>query len=59
MHYALRQRAIELGRHEAGIDVIDADLGISRASAAQRSGLKELVGRVGLKEDARLPHRRP
>lgn len=50
LQYALRQRAIELGWHEADVDVIDADLGISGASAAQRSGFKELVGRVGLKE---------
>jgi DNA invertase Pin-like site-specific DNA recombinase len=50
LQYALRQRAIELGWHEASVDVIDADLGISGASAAQRSGFKELVGRVGLKE---------
>lgn len=34
----------------ADIDVIDADLGLSGASAAQRSGFKELVGRVGLSE---------
>jgi len=32
------------------IDVIDADLGLSGASVAQRSGFKELVGRVGLSE---------
>jgi DNA invertase Pin-like site-specific DNA recombinase len=50
LQYALRQRARELGWHEADIDVIDADLGISGASAAQRSGFKELVGRVGLSE---------
>src|SRR5262249_56118510 len=50
LQYALRQRAIELGWHESDIEVIDADLGISAASAAQRSGFKELVGRVGLKE---------
>ncbi len=49
MQYALRQRARELGWHEADIDVIDADLGMSGASAAQRSGFK-LVGRVGLSE---------
>ena len=48
LQYALRQRARELGWHEADIDVIDADLGMSGASAAQRSGFKELVGRVGL-----------
>jgi DNA invertase Pin-like site-specific DNA recombinase len=50
LQYALRQRAKELGWHEADIDVIDSDLGLSAASAAQRSGFKELVGRVGLKE---------
>ena len=50
LQYALRQRARELGWHAADIDVIDADLGISGASAAQRSGFKELVGRVGLSE---------
>jgi DNA invertase Pin-like site-specific DNA recombinase len=50
LQYALRQRASELGWHEADIDVIDADLGLSGASAAQRGGFKELVGRVSLSE---------
>ena len=50
LQYALRQRACELGWHEADIDVIDADLGLSGASVTQRSGFKELVGRVGLSE---------
>jgi DNA invertase Pin-like site-specific DNA recombinase len=50
LQYALRQRAQELGWHKADIDVIDADLGLSGASVAQRSGFKELVGRVGLSE---------
>jgi DNA invertase Pin-like site-specific DNA recombinase len=50
LQYALRQRARELGWHEADIDIIDSDLGLSAASAAQRSGFKELVGRVGLSE---------
>ena len=50
LQYALRERARELGWHEADIDVIDADLGLSGASAAQRGGFKELVGRVGLDE---------
>jgi DNA invertase Pin-like site-specific DNA recombinase len=50
LQYALSQRACELGWHEADIDVIDADLGLSGASAAQRGGFKELVGRVGLSE---------
>jgi DNA invertase Pin-like site-specific DNA recombinase len=50
LQYALCQRARELGWHDADIDVIDADLGLSGASAAQRNGFKELVGRVGLSE---------
>ncbi len=50
LQYALRQRAIEFGWHETDIDVIDVDLGMSGASATQRSGFKELVGRVGLNE---------
>lgn len=50
LQYALRQRACELGWHEADVEVIDADLGLSGASIAQRSGFKELVGRVGLSE---------
>jgi DNA invertase Pin-like site-specific DNA recombinase len=50
LQYALRGRARELGWHEADIDIIDADLGLSGASAAQRGGFKELVGRVGLSE---------
>jgi DNA invertase Pin-like site-specific DNA recombinase len=50
LQYALRQRARELGWHEADIDVIDADLGLSGASIVRRSGFKELVGRVGLSE---------
>lgn len=50
LQYALRQRAQELGWHEVDIDVIDADLGRSGASAALRTGFKELVGRVGLGE---------
>ena len=50
LQYALRQRAREFGWHEADIDVIDADLGLSGASAAGRSGFKELVGRVSLSE---------
>lgn len=50
LQYALRQRARELGWHEADIDVIDSDLGLSGASAVGRGGFKELVGRVGLSE---------
>jgi DNA invertase Pin-like site-specific DNA recombinase len=50
MQYALKERARELGWHESDIEIIDADLGISGASAALRGGFKELVGRVGLGE---------
>lgn len=50
LKYALRQRAGELGWHDADIDAIDADLGLTGASTAGRSGFKELVGRVGLSE---------
>lgn len=50
LQYALQQRARELGWHEADIEVIDADLGMSGASTVMRVGFKELVGRVGLSE---------
>ncbi|WP_292523472.1 hypothetical protein [Mesorhizobium sp.] len=48
--YALRVGAHELDWHDADIDVIDADLGLSGVSAAERNGFKELVGRVDLGE---------
>src|SRR5260370_22917622 len=50
LQYALRERACELGWHEADIDVIDADLGLSGAAASHRHGFKELVARVTLGE---------
>ena len=50
LQYGLKQRARELGWREADIDVIEADLGFSGASAALRAGFKDLVGRVGLSE---------
>jgi DNA invertase Pin-like site-specific DNA recombinase len=50
LQYALRQRARELGWHEADIDVIDADLGLSGAAASHRQGFKDLVARVALGE---------
>jgi DNA invertase Pin-like site-specific DNA recombinase len=46
--YALTQRAVQLGWPRAAVRVIDADLGISGASAAGRSGFGELTSRVGL-----------
>lgn len=44
--YALRQKAISLGWQEDYIDIIDDDLGISGASATQRSGFKRLISEV-------------
>jgi DNA invertase Pin-like site-specific DNA recombinase len=50
LQYALCQRARELGWREADIDVIDADLGLSGATASRRQGFKDLVARVTLGE---------
>src|SRR3712207_1947027 len=50
LQYALRQRARALGWHEADIEVIDADLGLSGASTAGREGFRDLVARVALGE---------
>src|SRR5918993_5334602 len=50
LQYALMQRARDLGWREADVDVIDADLGLSGASAVQRQGFKELTARVSLSE---------
>jgi DNA invertase Pin-like site-specific DNA recombinase len=50
LQYALRQRARELGWHEADIEVIDTDLGLSGAAAAHRAGFKDLIARVTLGE---------
>ena len=44
--YALSDLAVRLGWNLAKIEVIDADLGLSGASAAHRSGFREIVGRV-------------
>jgi DNA invertase Pin-like site-specific DNA recombinase len=50
LQYALHQRARDLGWHEADVEVIDADLGRSGATSAQREGFKDLIGRVTLGE---------
>ncbi|MDP4026480.1 recombinase family protein [Methylobacterium sp. NEAU 140] len=50
LQYALTQRARELGWREADVDVIDADLGLSGASAVHRHGFKDLTARVSLSE---------
>src|SRR5919198_5855623 len=46
--YALRQRAVALGWPQERIVVIDTDLGLSGASAADREGFQKLVTEVGL-----------
>jgi len=46
--YALRQRAVALGWPEARVVVIDADQGISGASAVDRAGFQRLVAEVSL-----------
>ena len=50
LQYDLRQRACDLGWREADIEVVDADLGLSGASAAHRQGFKDLVARIALGE---------
>ena len=50
LQYALQQRALELGWREEDIEVIDADLGMTGASAAHRLGFQGLVARVTLGE---------
>ena len=40
LQYALQQRARSLGWHEAAIEVVDADLGLSGASTAGREGVQ-------------------
>jgi DNA invertase Pin-like site-specific DNA recombinase len=46
--YALRQRAKALGWADDRIVVIDSDLGLSGASAADREGFQRLVTEVGM-----------
>jgi DNA invertase Pin-like site-specific DNA recombinase len=48
--YALAELAARLGWPAAGIEVIDADLGLSGRSASHREGFKQLVARVCLGE---------
>ncbi len=48
LQYALEQRAHSLGWRAEDIEVIDADLGLTGASAHQRSGFQELVTKVTL-----------
>ncbi len=48
LQYALEQRAQSLGWRAEDIEVIDADLGLTGASAQHRSGFQELVTKVTL-----------
>jgi DNA invertase Pin-like site-specific DNA recombinase len=48
LQYALRERAQELGWPPAQIEVIDADLGLTAATAQHRTGFKDLVAKVTL-----------
>src|SRR5205823_7409339 len=48
LQYALEQRAQSLGWRAEAIEVIDADLGLTGASAQHRSGFQELVTKVTL-----------
>ena len=50
LQYALRQQACALGWPEAGIEVIDTDLGLSGTAAEHRRGFKDLIARVTLGE---------
>jgi len=44
--YGLVDQAVRLGWRRASVEVIDADLGLSGRSAEDRTGFRELVGRV-------------
>ena len=48
LQYALQHRAEQLGWHPDEIEIIDADLGLTGASAQHRSGFQELVAKVTL-----------
>ena len=48
--YALGEEAVRLGWARSSVEVIDADLGLSGRSTANRGGYKDLVGRVCLGE---------
>jgi DNA invertase Pin-like site-specific DNA recombinase len=48
LQYALQERAVDLGWRQEDIEVIDADLGMTGASASHRLGFQGLVARVTL-----------
>src|SRR6266571_5313574 len=48
LQYALQERAQSLGWHAEDVEIIDADLGLTGASAQHRTGFQELVAKVTL-----------
>ena len=48
LQYALQERAQRLGWHAEDVEIIDADLGLTGASALHRTGFQELVAKVTL-----------
>ena len=50
LQYALEQRALNLGWQPEDIEIIDADLGLTGASAQHREGFKEVISRVTLEQ---------
>jgi DNA invertase Pin-like site-specific DNA recombinase len=48
LQYALQERAQHLGWHAEDVKIIDADLGLTGASAQHRTGFQELVANVTL-----------
>jgi DNA invertase Pin-like site-specific DNA recombinase len=50
LQYGLCQRARDLGWQEIDVEVVDADLGLSGATADHRRGFKDLIARVTLGE---------
>lgn len=48
LQYALEQRALGLGWRPEDIEIIDADLGLTGASAQRREGFKDVVSQVTL-----------
>lgn len=48
LQYALQERAQRLGWHAEDVEIIDADLGLTGASAQHRTGFQELVAKVTL-----------
>ena len=45
LQYALRQRARELGWHDADIDVIDSDLGVSAVASVSTDSFCSMLNR--------------